>query len=114
MLLVSILYRLVHGPLGLTVVLARRDLSKDVELLVLGHENTVLRRQIPRAHYTPVDRVRLAALSRLPPRAAGPTSFRLLPPRSWPGTAGWSHDHGTTPYAASPDVHRPQRRSKSW
>ena len=30
MLLLSILYQLVHCLLGLTVVLARRDLSKDV------------------------------------------------------------------------------------
>jgi hypothetical protein len=32
--------------LGLTVALARRDPSKDAELLVLRHENTVLRRQV--------------------------------------------------------------------
>jgi hypothetical protein len=55
MLLLSILYQLVRGLLGLTVVLARRDLSKDAELLVLRHENTVLRRQISRARYTAVD-----------------------------------------------------------
>jgi hypothetical protein len=36
MLLLSILYQLVRCLLGLTVVLARRDLSKDAELLVLG------------------------------------------------------------------------------
>ena len=45
MLLVSILYQLVRGLLGLIVVVVRRDLSKDAELLVLQHENTVLRRQ---------------------------------------------------------------------
>jgi hypothetical protein len=38
------------------VVLVRRDLSKDAELLVLRHENAVLRRQIARVHYTPTDR----------------------------------------------------------
>jgi putative transposase len=57
MLLLSILYQLVRGLLGLTVVLARRDLGKDAELLVLRHENSVLRRQVARVHYTPVDRV---------------------------------------------------------
>jgi hypothetical protein len=46
MLLLSILYQLVRCLLGLAVVLVRRDLSKDAELLVLRHENTVLRRQI--------------------------------------------------------------------
>jgi putative transposase len=65
MLLLSILYRLV---LGLIAVLVRRDLSKDAELLILRHENTVLRRQVARVHYTPADRVWLTALSRLVPR----------------------------------------------
>jgi IS6 family transposase len=50
MLLVSILYQLVRGLLGLIVVVVRRDLSKDAELLVLQHENTVLRRQVARVH----------------------------------------------------------------
>ncbi len=47
MLLLSIFYQLVRWLLGLTAVLVRRDLSKDAELLVLRHENTVLRRQTP-------------------------------------------------------------------
>jgi putative transposase len=68
MLLLSILYRLVRCLLGLTMVLVRRDLGKDAELLVLRHENTVLRRQIARVRYTPADRAWLAALSRLLPR----------------------------------------------
>lgn len=67
-MLLSMLYQLVRWLLGLAVVLVRRDLSKDVELLVLRHENTVLRRQIARAHYTPADRAWLAALSRLLPQ----------------------------------------------
>ena len=53
----SIWYQMVRGLLGLTVVLVRRDRSKDAELLVLRHENAVLRRQITRVHYTPADRV---------------------------------------------------------
>ena len=56
MLLLSILYRFVRCLLGLTTVLMRRDLSKDVELLVLRHENTLLRRQVTRVRYTPADR----------------------------------------------------------
>jgi len=55
---------MVRWLLRLTVVLVRRDLSKDAELLVLRHENAVLRRQITRVHYTPADRMWLSALSR--------------------------------------------------
>jgi hypothetical protein len=43
--LLSLFYRLVRCLLGLLAVLVRSDLSKDVELLVLRHENQVLRRQ---------------------------------------------------------------------
>jgi len=108
-LLLSMLYQLVRCLLGLTAVLVRRDLGKDAELLVLRHENAVLRRQIARVHYTPADRVWLAALSGLVPCRRWVEVFRSLPPRSWLGTAGWSRAEGTTPYAAGPDVPRPQR-----
>src|SRR4051794_8941947 len=79
MLLLSILYRFVRCLLGLTAVLLRRDLSKDAELLVLRHENTVLRRQVARVHYTPVDRVWLAALSRFVPRRRWAEIFMVTP-----------------------------------
>jgi putative transposase len=42
----SLLYRLVSCLFGLLAVLVRSDLSKDAELLVLRHENRVLRRQL--------------------------------------------------------------------
>jgi transposase len=79
MLLLSILYRLLRCLLGLTAVLVRRDLSKDAELLVLRHENTVLRRQISRARYTPADRAWLSALSRLLPRRRWAEVFPVAP-----------------------------------
>ena len=79
MLLLSILYRFVRCLLGLAAVLLRRDLSKDAELLVLRHENTVLRRQVARVHYTPVDRVWLAALSRFVPRRRWAEIFMVTP-----------------------------------
>jgi hypothetical protein len=37
--LLSIVYRLVRCLVGLVAVLVRSDLPKDVELLVLRHEN---------------------------------------------------------------------------
>jgi hypothetical protein len=60
MLLLSILYRLACWLIGLSAMLMRRDLGKDAELLVLRHENAVLRRQVARVHYRPVDRMWLA------------------------------------------------------
>ncbi|MGH3273055.1 MAG: hypothetical protein ACRDNZ_01850 [Streptosporangiaceae bacterium] len=45
-MVLSLLYRLVRCLFGLLAVLARSDLAKDVQLLVLRHENQVLRRQL--------------------------------------------------------------------
>lgn len=78
-MLLSILYRFVRCLLGLIAVLARPDLSKDAELLVLGQENTVLRRQVARVHDTPADRAWLAALSRLVPRRRWAEIFAVTP-----------------------------------
>ena len=68
----SLLYRLVRSLLGLPAVLVRSDLSKDAELLVLRHENQVLRRQLTgRLRWDHADRLRLTALSRLVNRPDG-------------------------------------------
>ena len=45
-MIVSVLYLLVRCLLGCPTVLARHRLPKDAELVVLRHENAVLRRQI--------------------------------------------------------------------
>src|ERR687896_2508928 len=79
MLLLSILYRIVCWLVGLSAMLMRRDLSKDAELLVLRHENAVLRRQIARVRYAPADWVWLAALSRLLPRRRWTKIFPVTP-----------------------------------
>ena len=60
----SVVYLVVRGVLGCLMVLARREVSNDAELLVLRHENAVLRRQVGRVHYQQGDRLRLAALPR--------------------------------------------------
>jgi putative transposase len=79
-MLLSIVYRLVRCLFGLLAVLARSDLSKDAELLVLRHENQVLRRQLTgRPPWDPVDRLWLAALSRLVSRRRWPEVFPVTP-----------------------------------
>jgi transposase len=53
----------------LLAMLARGDAAKDLEILVLRHQLTVLRRQVQRPRLEPVDRALLAAVSRMLPRA---------------------------------------------
>ena len=61
----SVVYLFVRCLLRCLIVRGRLEVSKDAELLVLRHENAVLRRQIGRIRYQPGDRLWLAALSRL-------------------------------------------------
>jgi putative transposase len=79
--LLSLVYRVVRCLLGSLVVLIRSDLSKDAELLVLRHENQVLRRQFDGpVRWDHGDRLWLAALSRLAGRRwwAGSSRSREL------------------------------------
>jgi putative transposase len=76
----SLLYRLVRCLFGLRAVLVRSDLSKDVELLVLRHENRVLRHQLTgRLRWDHADRLWLAALSRLVSRRRWAEVFPVTP-----------------------------------
>jgi hypothetical protein len=70
---------IVRSVLGLLVVLFRRDLPKDAELLVLRHENAVPRRHVGRVRYKPVDRAWLGALVRLIPRGRWSEVFPVTP-----------------------------------
>jgi putative transposase len=55
--LLKIVYLLTCQVLGLAVLVFRGDRAKDAELLVLRHENAVLRRHVGRVRYEPGDRV---------------------------------------------------------
>ena len=79
-MLLSLVYRLVRCLFGLVAVLARSDLSKDAELLVLRHENQALRRRLGgRVRWEHADRLWLAALSRLVGRRWWPEVFPVTP-----------------------------------
>ena len=68
-MLLKIVYLLVRRILGLAALVSRTDMAKNAELLVLRHENSVLRRHVGRVRYEPADRVWFAALARLLPRS---------------------------------------------
>jgi len=79
-MLLSLAYRLLRCLFSLLAVLVRSDMSKDAELLVLRHENQVLRRQLSgRLRWDHADRLWLAALSRLVNRRQWPGVFPVTP-----------------------------------
>jgi putative transposase len=77
--LLKIVYLLTRRILGLAVLVFRGDLAKDAEVLVLRHENAVLRRQAGRVRYEPADRAWFAALARLIPRRHWTEIFPVTP-----------------------------------
>ena len=83
--------------------MAHRDISKDAELLVLRHENTVLRRHVPRVRYEPEDRLWLSALSSLIPRRRWATVFSVSPTT----LLTWHRRLVTNTYTTTP--HKPGR-----
>jgi putative transposase len=67
-LTLSIFYVVARRVLSLVLLRFRSERSKDLELVVLRHELSVLRRQIGRPKLADADRVFLATASRLLPR----------------------------------------------
>lgn len=91
----SFLYVVVCRLLELIVLVAHGDRVKELEILMLGHELSILRRQVRRPRFGPHDRVLLAAFSRVLSRLEG---FRgaagnapaLAPPA---GGSPWTDPH---------------------
>ena len=88
-MLIKIVYLLTCRVLGVAVLVFRGDRAQAAELLVLRHENAVLRRNIGRVRYEPADRVWFAALPSSSPAGAGPRSSPSRQRRCWPGTTDW-------------------------
>jgi putative transposase len=77
--LLKIVYLLTCRVLGLAVLVFRGDRAKDAELLVLRHENAVLRRHAGRVRYEPGDRAWFSAVARLLPRRHWTGIFPVTP-----------------------------------
>jgi transposase len=78
--IVPLLYKATRKLLSIPSVLLRSEVSKDAELLVLRHENAVLRRQLAgRVRYEPADRLWFAALSGLVDRRRWREVFPVTP-----------------------------------
>jgi len=75
----KIIYMMVRLVAALAVLVFRRDLAKEAELLVVRHENAVLRRHAGRIRYEPADRVWFTALTRLVPRGNWAEVFPATP-----------------------------------
>jgi hypothetical protein len=73
-------YLILARVLSWLALLARSGAAKDVEILVLRHEVTVLRRHHPHPQLTWLDRAILSALSRLLPPPL--RRLRLVSPRT--------------------------------
>jgi putative transposase len=77
--LMKIVYLFMRWSFGLAVLVVRGDRAKDAELLVLRHENAVLRRHAGRVRYDPADRAWFAALTRFIPRRRRAEIFPVTP-----------------------------------
>jgi hypothetical protein len=82
-MILSLLYRAARTMVSIPAVLLRRDTAKDAELLVLRHENTVLRRQLKGpVRYEWADRFWLSVLSSLIPRRRWADAFPVTLPHT--------------------------------
>ena len=78
-MLLKIVYLLTCRVFSLAVLVFCGDWAKDAELLVLRHENAVLRRNVGRVRYEAGDGVWFAAVAQLPQRRCWTGIFRVTP-----------------------------------
>ena len=78
-MLLKIVCLLMRWLFSLAVLVVRGDRAKNAELLVLRHENAVLRRNAGRIRYQPADRVWFSVLTRLIPRRRWAEVFPVTP-----------------------------------
>jgi len=83
-------YLTLSRSIQLLALLARGDAAKDLELLVLRHQLSVLGRQVPRPRLEPVDRALLAAISRVLPRSRWSCFSLSSRRRCCAGIVAWS------------------------
>jgi putative transposase len=65
----SFLYLMTRRLVGMLLGCSRSEHAKDVEIAVLRHQLSVLRRQVKQPEFRPADRAVLAVLSRVLPRS---------------------------------------------
>jgi putative transposase len=107
----SAVYLVVRRLPGCLMVLARGEVSNNADLLVLRHQNAVLRRQISGVCYQPGERPWLSSLSRLSPwrrqgegrsgRPSTAAAIRKLVIRMPTDNPAWGHRRGK---ASSPSL----------
>lgn len=78
-MLLKIVCLLMRWLFSLAVLVVRGDGEKNAELLVLRHENALLRRNAGRIRYDPADRAWFAALTRFIPRLRWAEVFPVTP-----------------------------------
>ncbi|MCQ8836339.1 integrase core domain-containing protein [Streptomyces malaysiensis] len=125
-MIVSLLYKVARKLLTVPSVVLRRGTAKDAELLVLRHENAVLRRQLAGpVRYEPADRFWFAALSGLIPQRHWLKIFPVTPgtllawhrrfiAAKWDYTARRGTGRPPTPAAIKKLVVRLARENPMW
>jgi putative transposase len=95
LVLSKLIYLTLCRSIQLLVLLARSDAAKDLEIVVLRHQLSVLRHQVPRLRFEPADRALLAAVSRVLPRARWSCFFvrpeTLLRWHRWLIAGAWTY-----------------------